>query len=104
MTKEAIETIAPYLSADNVDLKSIRDNFYQKQCGARLGPVLETLTKMKQMGIWLEITTLLIPGLNDSDQELQDIEQSLPVWASKLPCVSVAFIISLKCAVYRQLL
>ena len=73
MTREAIETIAPYLAAANVDLKSIRDDFYQKQCGARLGPVLESLAKMKQMGIWLEITTLLIPGLNDSDQELRDI-------------------------------
>ncbi|MEI6608818.1 MAG: AmmeMemoRadiSam system radical SAM enzyme [Deltaproteobacteria bacterium] len=75
MTKEAMETIAPYLAAANVDLKSMRDDFYQKQCGARLGPVLETLAKMKQMGIWLEITTLLIPGLNDSDQELQTIAQ-----------------------------
>jgi pyruvate formate lyase activating enzyme len=75
MTKEAMETIAPFLAAANVDLKSMRDDFYQKQCGARLGPVLETLTKMKQMGIWLEITTLLIPGLNDSDQELQAIAQ-----------------------------
>lgn len=73
MTKEAMETIAPYLAAANVDLKSIRDDFYQKQCGARLGPVLETLKKMKQAGIWLEITTLLIPGINDSDQELRDI-------------------------------
>jgi pyruvate formate lyase activating enzyme len=75
MTKEAMETIAPFLAAANVDLKSMRDDFYQKQCGARLGPVLETLAKMKQMGIWLEITTLLIPGLNDSDQELQAIAQ-----------------------------
>ena len=73
MTVEAIEKIAPYLGAANVDLKSFRDDFYQKQCGARLKPVLETLTKMKQMGIWVEITTLLIPGLNDSDQELKDI-------------------------------
>jgi pyruvate formate lyase activating enzyme len=51
MTEEALKTIAPYLAAANVDLKSFRDEFYQKQCGARLGPVLGTLTKMKQMGI-----------------------------------------------------
>jgi pyruvate formate lyase activating enzyme len=75
MTEEAIKTIAPYLAAANVDLKSFRDDFYQKQCGAKLAPVLEALIKMKQMGIWLEITTLLIPGLNDSDQELKDIAE-----------------------------
>jgi pyruvate formate lyase activating enzyme len=75
MTVEAIKTIAPYLAAANVDLKSFRDDFYKKQCGARLEPVLETMIKMKQMGIWVEITTLLIPGLNDSDQELKDIAE-----------------------------
>ena len=65
MTEAAIQKIAPYLAAANVDLKSFRDDFYQKQCGARLVPVLDTMIKMKQMGIWVEITTLLIPGLND---------------------------------------
>ena len=73
MTAEAIDIIAPYLAAANVDLKSFRDEFYKKQCGARLKPVLDSLKKMKERGIWLEITTLLIPGLNDSDEELKDI-------------------------------
>ena len=73
MTAETIETIAPYLSAANVDLKSFRDEFYKKQCGARLNPVLESLKKMKEKGIWVEITTLLIPTLNDSEEELQDV-------------------------------
>ena len=73
MTAEAIDIIAPYLAAANVDLKSFRDEFYKKQCGARLKPVLDSLKKMKERGIWLEITTLLIPGLNDSDAELKDI-------------------------------
>ncbi len=73
MTTEAIETIRPYLIAANVDLKSFRDDFYKKQCGARLEPVLESLRKMKEMGIWVEITTLLIPSLNDTDEELEDI-------------------------------
>ena len=75
MTPEAIDTIAPYLSAANVDLKSFRDEFYKKRCGARLNPVLESLKKMKGLGIWVEITTLLIPALNDSDEELKDIAQ-----------------------------
>lgn len=73
MTAETIETIAPYLAAANVDLKSFRDAFYKKYCGARLDPVLESLKKMKDLGIWVEITTLLIPGLNDSDEELRDV-------------------------------
>ncbi|HNY49550.1 MAG TPA: AmmeMemoRadiSam system radical SAM enzyme [Smithella sp.] len=73
MTVETIEKIAPYLTAANVDLKSFRDEFYNKYCGARLNPVLESLQTMKKKGIWVEITTLLIPGLNDSDEELKDI-------------------------------
>ncbi len=73
MSAEAIETIAPYLAAANVDLKSFRDEFYKKQCGAKLSPVLDSLKKMKEMGIWVEITTLLIPTLNDSNEELKDI-------------------------------
>jgi pyruvate formate lyase activating enzyme len=73
MTSTAIETIKPYLAAANVDLKSFRNDFYKKQCGARLQPVLESLQKIKNLGIWIEITTLLIPSLNDSDEELKDI-------------------------------
>lgn len=73
MTGKSLETIAPYLHAANVDLKSFRDDFYRKQCGARLEPVLESLRRMKDLGIWVEVTTLLIPGLNDGEAELQDI-------------------------------
>ena len=73
MTPQAIEMISPYLTAANVDLKSFRDEFYKKQCGAKLKPVLDTLKIMKERDIWLEITTLLIPGLNDSLEELKDI-------------------------------
>ena len=73
MTAEAINVIAPFLTAANVDLKSFREDFYKKKCGAKLSPVLKTLTKMQQLGIWMEITTLLIPGLYDSDRELEDI-------------------------------
>jgi pyruvate formate lyase activating enzyme len=73
MTSLAIDCIAPYLDAANVDLKSFRDDFYRTQCGARLQPVLDSLRKMKQRGIWVEVTTLLIPGLNDSTEELRQI-------------------------------
>ena len=70
---EALRHIQPYLDGANVDLKSFSDEFYQKICGARLQPVLESLRLYKELGIWLEITTLIIPGYNDSDEELKKI-------------------------------
>lgn len=73
MTKEALDAVKPYLDAANVDLKFFKDETYQKICGAHLEPVLDSIRAMKKMGIWLEITTLLVPGLNDSKQELKDI-------------------------------
>ncbi len=69
-TAEALETIRPYLDAANVDLKSFSDDYYRRICTARLEPVLDTLRLMKRLGLWLEVTTLVIPGLNDSDDEL----------------------------------
>jgi pyruvate formate lyase activating enzyme len=60
-----------YMDAANVDLKAFTEDFYQKICGARLGPVLETLEYLRhETNVWFEITTLLIPGLNDSDEEI----------------------------------
>jgi len=75
MTLEALEEISPYLDAANVDLKSFSDAFYRRVCGARLQPVLETIEAMHQRGVWVEVTTLLIPGLNDSDDDLRRIAQ-----------------------------
>jgi pyruvate formate lyase activating enzyme len=85
MTPEAINMIAPYLTAANVDLKSFREEFYEKQCGAKLAPVLESLQKMKTMGIWVEITTLLIPTLNDSNEELKDIARFIAGLGKETP-------------------
>jgi pyruvate formate lyase activating enzyme len=85
MTDEALKTFAPYLHAANVDLKSFRDDFYRRQCGAHLAPVLESLRKMKDMGIWVEATTLLIPGLNDSEDELHDIASFIFSLGSETP-------------------
>ena len=72
MTEEMLETFQPYLDAANVDLKAFRDKTYRKYVGARLQPVLDTLKAMKRLGIWLEVTTLVIPGINDDDEELKD--------------------------------
>jgi len=59
------------IDAANVDLKAFSERFYKKICGAELAPVLDTLTYLKhETDVWLEITTLLIPGENDSDEEL----------------------------------
>ncbi|MBD3282178.1 MAG: AmmeMemoRadiSam system radical SAM enzyme [Candidatus Portnoybacteria bacterium] len=73
MTKEAIDMIDPYLDAINIDLKSFNNNFYKKTCGATLNPVLENIKEFKKRNIWLEITTLLIPQKNDSEEEIKRI-------------------------------
>ena len=71
MSGRALEMIAPYLDGANVDLKAFDDEFYKKQCGARLEPVKETLRHMRKLNILVEVTTLIIPGLNDSRDELE---------------------------------
>ncbi|CAN2041398.1 pyruvate formate lyase activating enzyme [Candidatus Magnetomoraceae bacterium gMMP-15] len=73
MSPEAIETISPWLDAANVDLKSFSNDFYKKICGAKLKPVLNTLKLMKSLGIFVEVTTLLITGLNDDPKELTEL-------------------------------
>jgi pyruvate formate lyase activating enzyme len=73
MTAEALETIRPYLDAANVDLKAFDDGTYKRICEARLEPVLETIRRMKAAGIWVEVTTLVVPGLNDGAAELEAI-------------------------------
>lgn len=70
-SKELFDLISPYLDAVNIDLKSFSDEFYQKYCGGKLQPVLDTLKRLKDKKIWVEITTLIIPGLNDSKQNLK---------------------------------
>ena len=77
MTAQCLQDIFPDLHAANVDLKAFSGKFYKEQCGAKLGPVLNTLETMKKMGVWLEVTTLLIPGLNDSTEELNEIARFL---------------------------
>jgi pyruvate formate lyase activating enzyme len=85
ITKEAIETIAPYLDAANIDLKSFRDDFYKKICGARLQPVLNTIKIMYEKKIWIEITTLVVTNQNDSKQELDDIARFIAEIDKNIP-------------------
>ena len=85
MTEETLETISPYLHAANVDLKSFSDDFYRKKCGGRLEPVLGSLKKMKELGIWVEVTTLLIPTLNDGNDELRHIAEFICSLGAETP-------------------
>lgn len=71
---EATRLIAPYLDANNIDLKG-SDRFYKEICGARLEPVKNTIRLMKSLGVWVEVTTLVIPDLNDSEKDLTDIAE-----------------------------
>lgn len=71
ITAEALRDIRPYLDAANIDLKGFTDEFYKNICGARLQPVLDSIRLYRELGIWIEITTLVIPGQNDSEAELR---------------------------------
>jgi len=78
MTGEMLDAMVDHegrclIDGANVDLKSFRDAFYRQHCGATLQPVLDSIVRMKTRGVWVEVTTLVIPGLNDSDEELTDI-------------------------------
>jgi pyruvate formate lyase activating enzyme len=78
MTKEAIDFAADWLDGINVDLKSFSEDFYKNLCKAKLKPVLETIDYIaNHTKIWMEITTLIVPGQNDSDAELKQIAQFL---------------------------
>lgn len=73
MSVEALDMIAPYLDAANIDLKAFSETFYKQQCGARLAPVLDTIRAMYARGVHIELTTLLIPGLNDDPGEIKEL-------------------------------
>jgi len=75
ITNEALAVIAPYLDAANIDLKGFTDSFYREVVGASLGEVLDCIREYKRLGIWLELTTLVIPNRNDSEQELRNIAE-----------------------------
>ncbi len=72
MTRQSATIAASLLSANNIDLKG-DDEFYKTICGARRGPVEETIKIMKDAGVWVEVTTLIIPGHNDSQEVLTGI-------------------------------
>jgi len=73
MTGDCLHALQRRVDAANIDLKSFNDSFYREYCGGRLQPVLDNLKAIKALGWWLEVTTLIIPGCNDSPEELREI-------------------------------
>jgi pyruvate formate lyase activating enzyme len=71
--KEPLQRIAPFLDAANIDLKGFDDHKYRLLFGGKLVELLDSIGEYKRLGIWLELTTLVIPGVNDSDEELRNI-------------------------------
>ena len=91
MSEKSAKILGQVLDADNIDLKSFSDSFYRKVCKARLQPVLDTIQRMKELGVWVEVTTLIIPGLNDSDQELKDLAGFIKKVGADIPWHVSAF-------------
>lgn len=90
-TPVAIDTILPYLDAMNIDLKSNSEKFYRTICKAKLAPVLNAIQYAYNKRIWIEITTLLIPGENDSDSEIRQIAQFIAGISETIPWHLSAF-------------
>lgn len=82
---DATRELAPLLAANNIDLKAFTDRFYKEVCGARLAPVLDTIKLMKELGVWVEVTTLIIPGWNDDEGELRDIARFIKGVSPDIP-------------------
>lgn len=75
ITPEALREIRPYLHAANIDLKFFDDATYRRVCCTRLQPVLDTIRLYREIGVWIEVTTLVIPNHNDSDEQLRGIAE-----------------------------
>lgn len=82
---EPLYLLLPYVKAMNIDLKSIRPEFYQQHCGAALEPVKKTIARTFEAGVHLELTNLLIPGLNDSDAEIQELAEFVAALDKNIP-------------------
>lgn len=82
---EALGAIAPYLDAANIDLKSFDDAAHKRMTGTRLQPVLDGIRAYKRLGIWIEVTTLVIPGHNDSERELRQIAEFIAGVGADIP-------------------
>lgn len=91
ISPEPLKYIAPHLDAANIDLKAMSEDFYRKVCGAKLHHVLERIKQYYELGIWIEITTLIIPGYNDSNAELEKIAEFIAGIDKGIPWHVTAF-------------
>jgi len=85
VSPEPLRRVAPLLDAVNVDLKSFRDETYRRVSRGRLGPVLDAIRLYKELGVWVEVTTLVVPGLNDSDEELGELAAFVRSLGAEVP-------------------
>jgi pyruvate formate lyase activating enzyme len=90
-SKENLEKFHKYMDAINIDIKGYTEEFYSQICGAKLKPVLENVKRCHKLGIWTEITTLLIPGENDSDKEIFGIAEFIKSISPDIPWHVTAF-------------
>jgi len=84
-TQETLAEIAPYLDAINVDLKGISDRVYHEIVGGNVRPVLDTIERLTESGIWVEVTTLVIPGVNDAEDELRWTAEAIVGISPRIP-------------------
>lgn len=91
MSPAVTRQLAPVLDGINIDIKAFTDSFYKKVCKARLQPVLDNVRLMRELGVWVEVTTLIIPGWNDSPEELRDIARFLKGVDPAIPWHVTAF-------------
>jgi pyruvate formate lyase activating enzyme len=89
-TPQVLEYLRPWVGLYKVDLKSFDDRHYH-QLGGRLQPILDTIRRLHEMGFWLEIVTLVIPGFNDSDDELQRLTAFIASVSADIPWHATAF-------------
>lgn len=75
MSRETLDAILPYLDAANVDFKGPNDGVYESYCGGKAEPIMENLKYLHEAGVHLEITTLVVPGVNDKPSQLEMIAQ-----------------------------
>lgn len=90
-THKALDLLEPYIDGMNIDIKSFSNEFYKEICGAKLKPVLECVKYAHEKGIWIEITTLLISGKNDSDEEIREIARFIAELDKSIPWHLSAF-------------
>ncbi|MGQ9812297.1 MAG: AmmeMemoRadiSam system radical SAM enzyme [Dissulfurimicrobium sp.] len=91
MAPEVTRYLAPVLDAINIDIKGFTEKFYHKVCKAKLKPVLDNIRLFHELGVWVEVTTLIIPGLNDSSGELMEIARFIKGVSPFMPWHVTAF-------------